>query len=366
MKYLNEYRDPELIHRYLKKLHQLVSRQWTIMEICGGQTHSLVKNGLLELLPEEIIMIHGPGCPVCVTPMGTIDKAIQLAHKENVTICSFGDMLRVPGSRGSLLEAKAKGADIRVYYSPLEAVDLARANPQKEVVFLAVGFETTTPANALSVLQAHQLGLSNYSVLTSQVRLPPAMEAILNDDRTSIQGFLGAGHVSVISGVEEYLPIATKYQVPIVMTGFEPVDILQGIFMVVEQLENGRYEVGNQYSRAVKSAGNREALRIVNKILEISDQDWRGIGMIPSSGYRLKQEYHQYDAEKKFALTVGSTESDKQCLAGEILRGIIKPMECPFFGTLCTPDKPMGAPMVSSEGACAAYYQFAKESHHES
>jgi len=366
MKHLNEYRDPGLIRKYLQKLHEGVTQQWTIMEICGGQTHSLVKNGLLELLPEKIKMIHGPGCPVCVTPIETIDKAISLSAQENVIICSFGDMLRVPGTNKSMLEAKAKGSDIRVYYSPLDAVNLARANPEKEVVFLAVGFETTTPANALSVLHAHKLGIPNYSILPSQVRVPPAMEVILNDEHSSIQGFLGAGHVSVISGMEEYVPISNKYRVPIVMTGFEPVDLLQGIFMVVDQLENGTHLVTNQYDRVVKSDGNKEALQVIDEVFEVCDRDWRGIGTIPSSGYALRKEYGHYDAERKFSVAVPLKARDEQCMAGEVLRGIIKPLECPFFGTLCTPDKPMGAPMVSSEGACSAYYQFANQSTHES
>jgi hydrogenase expression/formation protein HypD len=360
MKFLSEYRNPEVVEHYLNQLHKITIKPWTIMEICGGQTHSLVKNGILDLLPDKITMVHGPGCPVCVTPLGMIDQAIALAEKEHVILCSFGDMLRVPGSSKSLLEAKAAGADVRILYSPMEAVKLAKDNPEKEVVFFAVGFETTAPANALSVVQAAQMELPNYSILTSHVLVPPAMEAILSDPDNSINAFLGAGHVCTIMGIDEYYPIVEKYKVPIVITGFEPVDLLQGIYMAVELLEKGSPELANQYARVVRKDGNHLAKNTIENIFDVADQKWRGIGTIPSSGYHVKSKYQNYDARKKFGLSINEVEENKECIAGQILKGLKKPFQCPNFGTKCTPEHPLGAPMVSSEGACAAYYHFAK------
>lgn len=361
MKYLSEYRDPELAERYLAELRRVVTRPWTIMEVCGGQTHSLVKNGILNLLPSEVQMVHGPGCPVCVTPLHLIDEAIYLAEEAGVILCSFGDMLRVPGSKRSLLEAKANGADVRILYSPLEAVKLARERPDREIVFFAVGFETTAPANALSVLHAYRLGLKNYSILASHVLVPPAIEAVINDETARIQGFLAAGHVCTIMGLQEYFPIVEKYQVPIVVTGFEPLDLLQGILMTVRQLEQGKYFLDNQYTRVVRTEGNPEARSVIRQVFEITDREWRGIGVIPQSGYQLKAEFSAYDANKKFAVkSINKTEENRECIAGLVLKGIKKPYECPQFGKKCTPQEPLGAPMVSSEGACAAYYHFAK------
>lgn len=358
MKYLSEYRDPELVEQYLREIRETVTRPWSIMEVCGGQTHSLVKNGLLSLLPDEIRMIHGPGCPVCVTPLSLIDKAVHLALEEGVILCSFGDMLRVPGSDKSLLEAKAAGADVRILYSPLEAVNIAQENPDKEVVFFAVGFETTAPANALSVLHAHRAGLENYSILASHVLVPPAIEAVVNDDEAEIHGFLAAGHVCTIMGIHEYSPIAEKYKVPLVVTGFEPVDLLQGILMTVKQLEEGRHELENPYSRVVKPDGNPEAMKVIQEVFEVADRAWRGIGIIPQSGYEVRSEYAAYDANRKFGVDLAPVQECQSCIAGQVLKGIKKPFECPEFGKGCTPEKPLGAPMVSSEGACAAYYHF--------
>ena len=328
------------------------------MEICGGQTHSLVKNGLLDLLPEQVTMLHGPGCPVCVTPLHLIDEAIYLAETEKVILCSYGDMLRVPGSRKSLLEAKSAGADVRILYSPLEAVKIARENPDKEVVFFAVGFETTAPANALSVKMAKAEGIRNYSLLTSHVLVPPAIEAIVQSEDNVVQGFLAAGHVCTIMGLDEYHPLTRENSLPVVVTGFEPVDLLQGIYMLLRQLEEGRYELENQYSRVVKPEGNAEARKLLEEIFEVSDREWRGIGNIPGSGYELLAAYAEYDASKKFSIPIEKARESAECIAGEILRGKKKPHQCPQFGTKCTPLNPLGAPMVSSEGACAAYYHF--------
>lgn len=358
MKYLHEYRDAAVANRYLAELKQVVTRPWTIMEVCGGQTHSLVKNGILSLLPDKISMVHGPGCPVCVTPLHLIDKAVYLAEEKNVILCSYGDMLRVPGSKKSLLEAKAGGADVRILYSPLEAVKLAKENPDKEVVFFAVGFETTAPANALSVIHACRESVMNYSILTSHVLVPPAIEAIVNDETNIVQGFLAAGHVCTIMGMDEYYPIVEKYKLPIVVTGFEPVDLLQGILMVVKQLEKGEYKLENQYSRVVRPEGNLEARQVIENIFAITDREWRGIGNIPLSGYEVNKNYAAYDANRKFAINLDKADESKECIAGEILRGIKKPGQCPQFGKKCTPLNPLGAPMVSSEGACAAYYHF--------
>lgn len=357
MKFLTEYRDPELVKYYLNEIEKITTKPWNIMEICGGQTHSLVKNGLLDLLPKNIRMIHGPGCPVCVTPVSLIDKAISLMEQD-VTVCSFGDMVRVPGSKKSLLQAKADGGDLRILYSPLEAVKIAESNPDRQVVFFAVGFETTAPSNALAVVHAQKLGLINFSLLVSHVLVPPAMEAILDDEFCSINAFLGAGHVCTIMGVEEYLPIAEKYKIPIVISGFEPADLLRAIYHAVLQLENGRHEVENCYERLVKIEGNIPAKNVVSEIFEIGDQEWRGIGKIAESGLVMKEQYADYDAARKFEIKTESKNNDINCIAGEILRGIKKPFECPEFGKTCNPANPLGAPMVSSEGACAAYYHY--------
>ncbi len=357
MKFLSEYRDAEVVEQYLEAIHKLVTRPWSIMEVCGGQTHSLVKNGILQLLPKEINMIHGPGCPVCVTPIEIIDKAIWLADS-GVVVCSFGDMLRVPGSTGSLLEAKARGADIRILYSPLEAVQIAAQNPGKQVVFFAVGFETTAPANALSVIMAQKQGLHNYSILASHVLVPPAIEAIMDDPESRVNGFLAAGHVCTIMGISEYYPLVEKYKVPIVVTGFEPADLLQGIFMTVKQLEEGRAELENQYARMVRDEGNPAAKDTISQVFEVTDRMWRGLDVIPKSGYKVKPSLAEYDAEDKFEIPAGNPVENGECIAGEIMKGIKKPFDCPNFGTKCKPENPLGAPMVSSEGACAAYYHF--------
>jgi hydrogenase expression/formation protein HypD len=357
MKFLSEYRDAEIVEQYLEAIHKLVTRPWSIMEVCGGQTHSLVKNGILQLLPKEINMIHGPGCPVCVTPVDIIDKAVWLAD-QGVVICSFGDMLRVPGSKDSLLDAKARGADVRILYSPLEAVQIAVKNPDKQVVFFAVGFETTAPANALSVLMAQKQGLANYSILASHVLVPPAIEAIMNDPESRVDAFLAAGHVCTIMGIYEYYPLVEKHRVPIVVTGFEPVDLLQGIYMTVRQLEEGRAELENQYARMVREAGNSAAQDTIYQVFEVADRLWRGMEMIPMSGYKVKASLADYDAERKFDIQVGKPVENPECMAGEIMKGIKKPFDCPNFGKKCKPENPLGAPMVSSEGACAAYYHF--------
>jgi hydrogenase expression/formation protein HypD len=359
MKYLSEYRDAKLAKQYFAEIHRVTTRPWKLMEICGGQTHSLVRNGILDLLPEFITMVHGPGCPVCVTSISIIDEAIYLAQQENVILCSFGDMLRVPGSSKSLLEIKSQGADIRILYSPLEAVQLAKQNPDKELVFFAVGFETTAPANALSVIHADKLQLNNYSILASHVLVPPAMEALLSDEENKIDAFLAAGHVCTVMGMEEYYPIAEKYKVPVVVTGFEPLDLLQGILMAVLQLENGEYKVENQYARSVQREGNLFAKDSIEEVFTISDRVWRGIGSIPESGYEVNDRYKKYNARLKFKLDLPMAEENKECISGNIMKGLKKPVQCPHFGTKCKPEHPFGAPMVSSEGACAAYYHYA-------
>ncbi|MFM7358794.1 MAG: hydrogenase formation protein HypD [Sediminibacterium sp.] len=355
---MSEYRDADTVKKYLDELHKITTQHWTIMEVCGGQTHSLVKNGILSLLPEKINMVHGPGCPVCVTPLHLIDKAVYLAEEKNVMLCSFGDMLRVPGSKRSLLEAKANGADVRILYSPLEAVKLAKENPTKEVVFFAVGFETTAPANALSVIHAEREGVTNYSILTSHVLVPPAIEALVNDETNIVQGFLAAGHVCTIMGLDEYYPLVEEYKLPIVVTGFEPVDLLQGITMLIKQLENGEHKLENQYTRVVHQDGNPHARKVIESVFENTNREWRGIGEIPKSGYEVSSKYAAFDANKKFNIELAKAKESEECIAGEILRGIKKPNQCPQFGKRCTPLNPLGAPMVSSEGACAAYYHF--------
>ena len=361
MKYLSEFRDPEKVKALINELHKITTRNWTIMEVCGGQTHSLVKNGILEMLPEKIEMVHGPGCPVCVTPVSLIDQAVYLSEQENIILCTFGDMVRVPGSEKSLQEAKALGADVRILYSPLEAVKLAEKNPGKEVVFFAVGFETTAPANAFSVYQAYMKGVENYSILTSHVLVPPAIRVIMDDPDTRVQGFLAAGHVCTIMGLEEYYPIAEEYRIPIVVTGFEPVDLLQGILMTVKQLENGEHKVENQYARVVREEGNIKAREMIQHMFEVKDRIWRGIDVIPDSGYELKESYREFDARYKFRIDLPIAGENKECISGDIMKGIAKPHQCPNFGSRCTPLKPLGAPMVSSEGACAAYYHYGYE-----
>ncbi len=358
MKYLTEFRSPELVEALLKEINQAVKGKWNIMEVCGGQTHSLVKNGILDLLPQNIQMIHGPGCPVCVTPVSLIDRAVYLALEHNVILCSFGDMIRVPGSKMSLLEAKAKGGDVRVLYSPLEAVKIAKENPERDVVFFAVGFETTAPANALSVIHAHRDGIKNYSILSSHVLVPPAIEEIMNDELSDVNGFLGPGHVCTIMGIYEYYPLVEKYKVPIVITGFEPVDLLEGILMVVRQLENNEARVENQYSRIVKDEGNIIAQEMIYEVFEVADRLWRGMEIIPMSGYKVKDAYKEYDAERKFNVTIEEAPENPECIAGDIMKGIKKPFQCQHFGKKCKPSNPLGAPMVSSEGACAAYYHY--------
>jgi hydrogenase expression/formation protein HypD len=365
MKYLTEYRDPEAATRYLQLIKGLVTKPVSIMEICGGQTHAIVKHGLDQLLPDDLTLIHGPGCPVCVTPVELIDQAVSIAAREQVIFCSFGDMLRVPGSKQDLLSVKARGGDVRVVYSPLDAVTLAKENPDKEVVFFAVGFETTAPANAMSVYQAHRANIPNFSILSAHVLVPPAMEVILSSPDNRVQGFLAAGHVCAVVGYEEYVPIAEKYRVPIVVTGFEPLDILQGIAMTLRQLRDNRAQVENQYARIVKKEGNATARRIVNQVFEVTDRKWRGLGVIPNSGLALTEEYRAYNAETRFPGVAGiQAEEDPDCISGLILQGIKKPHECPAFGVRCTPEHPLGAPMVSSEGACAAYYRYRRHQPH--
>jgi hydrogenase expression/formation protein HypD len=358
MKYLTEYQNAKEVHRHLDLLKKTVTKSWTIMEVCGGQTHGLVKNGIIDLLPDKITMVHGPGCPVCVTPLHLIDKAVYLAKQDNVILCSYGDMLRVPGSEKSMLQAKAEGADVRILYSPLEALEIAKENPGKEVVFFAVGFETTAPANALSVIHAYKAGIKNYSILASQVLVPPAIEAVLEDVDSHIDGFLAAGHVCTIMGNFEYYPLVEKYKTPIVVTGFEPLDIVQGILMVVKQLEQGKSEVENQYARIVREEGNLQAQNTIFEVFEVIDRLWRGMEIIPLSGYAVKEKYADYDATKKFDVLIPEVEENQECIAGEIMKGIKKPMECPHFGKKCNPTSPLGAPMVSSEGACAAYFHY--------
>lgn len=359
MKFLTEYRDPEMVQEYLNEIKRITTKPWILMEICGGQTHSLVKNGILEMLPDKITMVHGPGCPVCVTSISVIDEAVYLALQPNIILCSFGDMLRVPGSHKNLLEVKAEGGDVRILYSPLEAVTIAKENPGKEVVFFAVGFETTAPANALSVVHAHKMGVTNYSILASHVLVPPAMEAILSDEENTIDAFLAAGHVCTIMGTEEYYPVAEKYKIPIVITGFEPVDLLQGILMTVHQLERGEYKVENQYARYVQREGNKMAQNAIHEVFAVSDRIWRGIGPIPQSGYEVNEQYKNYNARLKFKLDLPVARENKECISGDIMKGLKKPKQCPNFGTKCKPEHPLGAPMVSSEGSCAAYYHYA-------
>jgi len=359
MKHLDDYRDGKSVHRLAHTIACVVTRPWTIMEVCGGQTHSIVRFGLDTLLPEQLTLVHGPGCPVCVTPAHLIDAAVAVARRPGVILCSFGDMLRVAGTKDDLFRAKSGGADVRVVYSPMDALQLAVANPAREVVFFAVGFETTAPANAMAVHQAQVRGVKNFSILCSHVLVPPAMEAVLSAPDNCVQGFLAAGHVCAIMGWEEYIPLARRYRVPIIVTGFEPVDILQGVLLCVRQLEEGRAEVENPYSRWVRREGNATARQLIGEVFRIIPREWRGIGGIPQSGLGLSEAYADFDAAGRFGLEqTHAPEADSGCISGLILQGRRKPEQCPHFGTRCTPEHPLGATMVSDEGACAAYHRY--------
>ena len=356
MKYLDEYRDEKLAKKVIEQIEGAITQPWVLMEVCGGQTHTIVKYGIDRLLPEALELVHGPGCPVCVTSLEMIDRAHAIASSPDVIFCSFGDMLRVPGSDADLLILKSRGADVRVVYSPTDCLKIAKENPDKKVVFFAIGFETTAPANAMSVWQARAQKIQNYSILVSHVLVPPAMASILQAPDNRVQGFLGPGHVCTVMGYREYEPIAARFRVPIVITGFEPVDLLQGILMVVRQLEAGKHEVENQYTRVVTRDGNRGAVDLVNKVFEVSDRKWRGVGSIPKSGYKLRYEFRDHDASRIFDVEEITTQESSECISGQVLRGLKKPHDCPAFGSACTPDHPLGATMVSAEGACAAYY----------
>jgi hydrogenase expression/formation protein HypD len=358
VKYLEEFSNPDLAKRLFDEIHSAATQRWAIMEVCGGQTHSIIRHGIDQLLPDEIEMIHGPGCPVCVTPLEIIDKALAIAARPGVIFCSFGDMLRVPGSSEDLFRIKSAGGDVRVVYSPLDALKLARENPDREVVFFGIGFETTAPANAMTVYQAKRLGIENFSLLVSHVLVPPAIAAIMESPTCRVQAFLAAGHVCSVMGTQEYPPLTEKYHVPVVVTGFEPLDILEGIRRTVLQLESGRFELENAYPRAVTSEGNTAAMAMLRDVFEVTDRSWRGIGMIPQSGWRLADKYRHYDAEHRFDVASMHTDESSICRSGEVLQGLIKPHECEAFGRECTPRNPLGATMVSSEGACAAYYLY--------
>ena len=360
MKYLDEYRDGAVARGLVRRIKETATRQWTLMEVCGGQTHTIVRQGIDELLQGAVEMIHGPGCPVCVTPLEQIDRAVHLASRPDVLFTSFGDMLRVPGSECDLLAVRARGGAVRIVYSPLDALELARKHPDKQVVFFAVGFETTAPANAMAVWRAKELGVGNFSVLVSHVTVPPAMTALLESPDNRVQGFLAAGHVCTVMGWTEYEPIAAKYRVPIVVTGFEPLDLLEGMLMAVRQLEEGRCEVENQYARSVRREGNQPAQELVGRVFQLVDRKWRGIGVIPRSGLGLADEFAEYDAERRFGLSGITAEESAECHAGDVLVGRLKPTACPAFGVTCTPERPLGAPMVSTEGACAAYYNYGR------
>ena len=358
MKFVDEYRDPALAGRLLTEIRQTVIHPWVVMEICGGHTHAIMKNGLDQLLPAQVELVHGPGCPVCVTPVETIDRAVAIAARPEVIFTSFGDMLRVPGSSSSLFMAKSAGADVRMVYSPLEAVALARQNPEREVVFLAVGFETTAPGNGMALLQARREGLTNFSLLASHVLVVPAIRGLLSSPSNRVQGYLAPGHVCTVMGWQEYEPLAGEFRVPIVVTGFEPVDILAGLLMVLRQLEAGRHEVENQYGRSVSRQGNPAAQRIMAEVFAVSDRAWRGIGVLPASGLVIRDHLAAYDAERKFDVETISVRESELCKSGSVLQGLIKPDSCPAFGRECTPEHPLGATMVSGEGACAAYYKY--------
>jgi len=358
MKYLNEYRDPAQAKNLLSAIKTITTRPWTIMEVCGGQTHSIIKYGIDQLLPDVISLIHGPGCPVCVTPLDYIDKALAIAALPEVIFCSFGDMLRVPGSHHDLLSLKAQGADIRIVYSPLDALTIAQQNSGKQIVFFGVGFETTAPATALAAHQARQLNLKNFSLLICHVRVPPVMHMLLASPDNKVQGFLGAGHVCAIMGYHEYLPLSAQFRIPIVITGFEPLDILHGLYLCIKQLEENRYQVKNEYSRVATEQGNLPAQQLMQKIFNVVDRNWRGLGAIPASGLALKPEFDDWNAEQRFAVGDINTQESASCRSGEILQGLLKPAQCPEFGSSCTPEHPLGATMISSEGACAAYHRY--------
>lgn len=360
MKYVDEYRNSRLAQSILHEIGRIQTRPWVIMEVCGGQTHSIVKHGVDRLLPEGIELVHGPGCPVCVTPLETIDKAHVIAARPEIIFCSFGDMLRVPGSSGDLFTLKSRGADIRVVYSPLDCLKIARSNPDKKIVFFAIGFETTAPANAMLVVRAKQENVRNVSILVSHSLVPPSITYILQSPQNRVQAFLGPGHVCTIMGYREYEPIADRYKVPIVVTGFEPLDLLEGTLMVVRQLESGRTVVENQYSRVLNRDGNVAARKLVNSVFEVGDRKWRGVGWIPKSGYKLRWEYRDHDAERIFEVKEIDTKEPAICISGQILKGIKKPLDCSAFGNVCTPLTPLGATMVSAEGACAAYYAYGR------
>jgi hydrogenase expression/formation protein HypD len=356
---VDEYRDAAAARSLARRIARLATRPWTLMETCGGQTHAIVRFGIDALLPRQLSLVHGPGCPVCVTPVERIDRALAIAARPDAILCSFGDMLRVPGSASDLLHARAEGGDVRVLYSPLDALELARRNPAKQVVFFAVGFETTAPATALAVARARAEGLANFSLLVAHVRVPPAMRAILDSPGNRVQGFLAAGHVCAVMGYEEYLPIAARYRVPIVVTGFEPLDILEGVRLCVEQLERGGAEVLNPYARSVRREGNREAQRLMREVFRVARREWRGMGEIAESGLELRDEYAAFDASRRFpAPARAAAAAPTECASGAILTGQRRPSECPSFATRCTPERPLGAPMVSAEGACAAYYSY--------
>jgi hydrogenase expression/formation protein HypD len=358
VKYLDEYRDEKIARALAQEIHERVTRPWVLMEICGGQTHTIMRYGIDELLPGEVELVHGPGCPVCVTPLETIDKALELAARPDLTLVSYGDMLRVPGSTSDLFHAKANGSDVRVVYSPLEALKIARANPSRKVVFLAIGFETTAPPNAMAVWQAQREGLNNFSVLASHVLVPPAMQVLLQAPDNRVQGFIAPGHVCTVMGYRQYEEMVQEFHVPIVVGGFEPVDLLEAILMLVRQLEAGQAVMENQYVRSVTREGNLPAQQIVETVFEVCDQKWRGIGTIPQSGLRIRPEFSAYDAEKIFGMTEIKVEEPTECISAKVLKGLKKPPECPAFASRCTPENPLGAPMVSAEGACAAYYRY--------
>jgi hydrogenase expression/formation protein HypD len=358
VKYLDEFQDPALARRLLAEIEAAATRPWALMEVCGGQTHSIIRNGIDQLLPEQVELIHGPGCPVCVTPLDIIERALEIASRPDVVFCSFGDMLRVPGRDRDLFAVKAKGGDVRVVYSPLDAVAVAEAEPDRQVVFFGVGFETTAPANAMAVFQARARGLENFSMLVSHVLVPPAIETIMASPTSRVNGFLAAGHVCSVMGTGQYDPLAERYRVPIVVTGFEPLDVLDGIRRCVLQLEQGRSEVENAYPRAVSAEGNPVARAMLAEVFEVCDRSWRGIGLIPRSGWRLTAEFARFDAERRFDVGDLTVEEPSECRAGEVLQGMLRPDQCEWFGTTCTPRTPMGATMVSSEGACAAYHQY--------
>lgn len=360
MKYLDEYRDGAIASKLIDELRHIQTQPWVIMEVCGGQTHSIVKNGIDYLLPRGLELVHGPGCPVCVTPLEMIDKAHAIARQPGVIFCSFGDMLRVPGSEGDLFTVKSRGGDVRVVYSPLDCLKIARANPEKQVVFFAIGFETTAPANAMLAWQARSERLKNVSLLVSHVLVPPAIETILSSPHNRVQGFLGPGHVCTVVGYEEYEPLAKRFHVPIVITGFEPLDILEGVVKVTRQLEQGRAEVDNQYSRVLGRNGNLAAQKVIDQVFQVSARKWRGIGAIPQSGYMLAPDFQEFDAELRFQVETIDTAEPSICIAGQVLQGVKKPYDCPAFGSACTPQHPLGATMVSAEGACAAYYAYGR------